>query len=98
MARSIRLHMQPRIKSSFIYLANAVSDLRGNWATLTLVLSPLVLISALFLLPAALHLQHALVHTFEPGVRSVGWFPAQAPYTPEIEPGRPVVVHWVIRV
>jgi hypothetical protein len=97
MARSIG-YMQTRIKSSFIYLANAVSDLRSNWATLVLVLSPLVLLSAMCVLPDALHLQHALVQKFEPGVRSVGWLPVQTPYAPEIEPGQPVAVQWVIRV
>ena len=97
MARSFG-YMQTRIKSSFIYLANAVSDLRSNWATLVLVLSPLVLLSAMCVLPDALHLQHALVQKFEPGVRSIGWLPAQTPYAPEIEPGQPVAVQWVIRV
>ncbi len=90
--------MPTRIKSSFIYLANAVTDLRGNWATLALVLAPLVLLSALCVLPDALNLQHLLVHKFEPGVRSVGWIPAQTPYTPDIEPAQPVVAHLVIRV
>jgi hypothetical protein len=84
--------MPTRIKSSFIYLANAVNDLRGNWATLALAMAPLVLLSALCVLPDALTLQHELVHRFEPGVRSIGWFPAQTPYAP------PPVVHWVIRV
>ena len=66
--------MQTRIKSSFIYLANAVSDLRGNWLTLALVLSPMVLLSALCVLPDALNLQHQLVRAFEPGVHSIGWW------------------------
>ena len=44
-------------KASFIYLANAVNDLRGNWMIVALVLAPLVLISALCLLPDALNLQ-----------------------------------------
>jgi hypothetical protein len=90
--------MPTRIKSSFIYLANAVNDLRGNWATLALVLAPLVLLSALCVLPDALNLQHELVHKFEPGVRSVGWLPAQTPYAPDVEPAQPVVAHLVIRV
>ncbi len=93
MARSIG-QMQTRIKSSFIYLANAVSDLRGNWATLALVLSPLVVLSALCLLPDALNLQHALVRTFEPGVRTIGWLKAQTPYAPETEPPPPLFTHW----
>jgi len=98
MARSIRLHMQTRIKSSFIYLANAVSDLRGNWATLALVLSPLVLLSALCVLPDAFNLQHELVQKFEPGVRTIGWLASPTQYAPEIEPGQPVIVQWVVQV
>src|SRR6202158_647574 len=97
MATSMR-SMPTRIKSSFIYLANAVNDLRGNWATLALVLAPLVLVSALCVLPDALDLQHLLVHKFEPGIRSIGWLPAQTPYAPDVEPAQPVIVHWVIRV
>ena len=90
--------MPTRIKSSFIYLANAVNDLRGNWATLALVLAPLVLVSALCVLPDALNLQHLLVHKFEPGVRSIGWIPTQTPYAPGVEPVQPPVAHLVIRV
>jgi hypothetical protein len=86
--------MPTRIKSSFIYLANAVNDLRGNWATLALAMAPLVLLSALCVLPDALTLQHELVHRFEPGVHSIGWIPAQTPYAP----APPPVVNWVIRV
>lgn len=81
--------MRTRIKSSFIYLANAVSDLRGNWLTLALVLSPLVLLSALCVLPDALNLQHQLVRAFEPGVRSVGWWRVQMPYAPDTGPPPP---------
>jgi hypothetical protein len=90
--------MPTRIKSSFIYLANAVNDLRGNWATLALVLAPLVLISALCVLPDALNLQHLLVHKFEPGVRSIGWTPAQTPYAPETGSTQPLIAHWVLRL
>ncbi|HEX3409856.1 MAG TPA: hypothetical protein VHS07_06220 [Candidatus Binataceae bacterium] len=90
--------MPTRIKSSFIYLANAVNDLRGNWATLALVLAPLVLLSALCVLPDAFNLQHLLVHKFEPGVRSVGWIPTQTPYPPEMERAQAEVAHWVIRI
>jgi hypothetical protein len=97
MATSMR-SMPTRIKSSFIYLANAVNDLRGNWATLALVLAPLVLLSALCVLPDAFNLQHELVHKFEPGVRSIGWLPTQTPYTPNVEPAQPTVTHLVIRV
>ena len=48
---------QARLRSSFIYLANAVNDLRGNWIIIGIVLAPLVLASALCLLPDALNLQ-----------------------------------------
>ena len=97
MAGSIRLHMQTRIKSSFIYLANAVSDLRGNWATLALVLSPLVLLSALCVLPDALNLQHELVRKFEPGVRTIGYLRVQTPYAPDIgTPQPPLFGRWVL--
>ena len=89
--------MPTRLKSSFIYLANAVNDLRGNWATLALVLAPLVLVSALCLLPDALNLQHALVQKFEPGVRSIGWIPAQTPYAPEVAPAPAAIAHPVLR-
>src|SRR5207244_8947874 len=47
---------QARLRSSFIYLANAVNDLRGNWAIVAVVLAPLALASALCLLPDALNL------------------------------------------
>jgi hypothetical protein len=97
MATSMR-SMPPRIKSSFIYLANAVNDLRGNWATLALVLAPLVLVSALCVLPDALNLQHLLVHKFEPGVRSIGWIPAQTPSAPETAPAQPLIAHWVLHL
>jgi hypothetical protein len=90
--------MQTRIKSSFIYLANAVSDLRGNWLTLALVLSPMVLLSALCVLPDALNLQHQLVRAFEPGVHSVGWWRVQMPYTPDTGPPPPPLFgHWTLR-
>jgi hypothetical protein len=89
--------MSTRIKSSFIYLANAVSDLRGNWATLALVLSPLVLLSALCVLPDALNLQHELVRKFEPGVRTIGYFQVQTPYAPDIgAPQPPLFGRWVL--
>ena len=63
--------MQMRIKSSFIYLANAVNDLRSNWKTLALVLAPTALLAALCLLPDALNLQHGLAQRFAPGVHDV---------------------------
>ena len=86
--------MPTRIKSSFIYLANAVNDLRGNWATLALALAPLVLVSALCVLPDAFNLQHLLVHKFEPGVRSIGWIPTQSPYAAGPAP----VLHWELQI
>jgi hypothetical protein len=84
---------QPRLRSSFIYLANAVNDLRGNWAVLAIVLAPLLLAAALCILPDAINLQNRLVSTFEPGTQSIsydaqtvsykGATPIQEPYAPE---------------
>jgi len=62
---------QVRLKSSFIYLANAVTDLRGNWAALAIVLAPLMLAAALCLLPDALNLQFRLANTFQPGTQNI---------------------------
>ncbi len=74
---------QARLRSSFIYLANAVNDLRGNWTIIAIVLAPLVLASALCLLPDAVNLQWKLVKTFEPGTTSVAYVtPVQEPYAP----------------
>jgi hypothetical protein len=73
---------QTRLKSSFIYLANAVNDLRGNWRTFALVLAPPVLLGALCLLPDALNLQHQLAEKFAPGAHNVGWRLVQVPYVP----------------
>jgi hypothetical protein len=56
-----------RLRSSFIYLANAVNDLSGDWTVLATVLAPLILAAALCLLPDALNLQHHVAHTFETG-------------------------------
>lgn len=89
-----------RLKSSFIYLANAVNDLRGNWATLALVLSPLVVLAAVFLLPDALNLQHALAEKLAPampGSHNVGWMPVQEPYLPSADtPATPIFPAWVV--
>ena len=74
--------LQTRLKSSFIYLANAVNDLRGNWQTFALVLAPPVLLGALCLLPDALNLQHQLAEKFAPGAHNVGWRLVQATYLP----------------
>ena len=73
---------QTRLKSSFIYLANAVNDLRANWRTFALVLAPPVLLGALCLLPDALNLQHQLAEKFAPGTHNVGWRTVQEPYLP----------------
>jgi hypothetical protein len=71
-----------RLKSSFIYLANAVNDLRGNWSVLAVVLAPLLIASALCLLPDALNLQNRLAATFEPGSQSISYQQADSVDTP----------------
>ncbi len=71
---------QTRLKSSFIYLANAVNDLRGSWQTFALVLAPPVLLGALCLLPDALNIQHQLAEKFAPGTHNIGWRLVQEPY------------------
>jgi hypothetical protein len=77
---------QTRLKSSFIYLANAVNDLRGNWSVLALIGAPLALAAALCLLPDALNLQHRVVQTFEAaGGQTVAFVPAQT-HPPEVSP------------
>jgi len=86
---------QARLKSSFIYLANAVNDLRGNWRTFALVLAPLVLLGGLCLLPDALNLQHALAQKFTPGTRSIGWVLTQSPYSPATQQTA-VLARWVL--
>jgi hypothetical protein len=77
---------QVRLRSSFIYLANAVNDLRGNWLILALVLAPLVLSASLCLLPDAIKLQHDLVHDLAPGAQSVAFIPAQEPQAVQLAP------------
>src|ERR1700730_9506929 len=52
-----------RLRSSFIYLANAVNDLSGDWAVLAL----LLVCASLCLLPDALNIQHRVAHTFDSG-------------------------------
>ncbi len=75
---------QTRLKSSFIYLANAVNDLRGNWAVLAVVIAPFVLLAALSLLPDALALQHRVAQTFEGvGGQTIAYLPAQVPMHPD---------------
>src|SRR5579863_4892486 len=76
-----------RLKSSFIYLANAVNDLRGNWSVLAVVLAPMLLAAALCLLPDALNLQFRLAKTFEPGAQNITYVqPAQTPMVPDRTP------------
>ncbi len=82
---------QTRLKSSFIYLANAVNDLRGNWDVLAAIIAPFVLLAALSLLPDALNLQHRVAQTFEAaGGQTIGFSPVQVPMHPERNEGRPV--------
>jgi hypothetical protein len=83
---------QTRLRSSFIYLANAVNDLRGNWGAIALILAPLVLASSLCLLPEALNLQARVANTlsgaksveFHPVAGSAALKPVQEPYRPEV--------------
>jgi hypothetical protein len=92
--------VQGRLRSSFIYLANAVNDLRGNWAIIAVVLAPLVLASSLCLLPDAINLQWKLVQTFEPGTTSVAFVgPAQVPYAPAARtPPQPPFPPWATTI
>jgi hypothetical protein len=88
---------QTRLKSSFIYLANAVSDLRSNWQTFAVVLAPLALLGALCLLPDALNLQHQLAEKFTPGIHNIGWWVVQEPYAPAAEAAT-VLPSWMLMV
>ena len=73
-ANLVRVVTPVRLKSSFIYLANAVNDLRGNWSVLAVVLAPMLLLAALCLLPDALNLQYRLATTFEqPGAQNISY-------------------------
>ncbi len=93
-----------RLKSSFIYLANAVNDLRGNWSVLAVVLAPMVLAASLCLLPDALNLQSRLAATFEPSAQNISYVqPAQTPMVPdkraEPQPFSPWIttgLHWIV--
>ena len=75
-----------RLKSSFIYLANAVNDLRGNWPVLAVVLAPLLLAAALCLLPDALNLQYRLATTFEPGSQNISYTQIDSVDAPAAKP------------
>ncbi|MGH7949692.1 MAG: hypothetical protein ACREQF_10735 [Candidatus Binataceae bacterium] len=89
-----------RLKSSFIYLANAVNDLRGNWMTLALVLAPLVIAASLCLLPEAINLHEWLVSETDPNVRNIAAQLAQLPHTPgaaEAPPAESALPIWLIR-
>jgi hypothetical protein len=85
-----------RLKSSFIYLGNAVNDLRGNWLTLAIGLAPLALLAAVCLLPDALNLQHLLADRFTPGTRHVAWIPVQEPYAPATADSAQLFPPWAI--
>jgi len=77
---------QQRLKSSFIYLANSVTDLRSSWKVLAIVLAPLILASALCLLPDAINFQERVLQNAPSGGQSVIYNharPVQEPYAPE---------------
>ncbi len=95
-----------RLRSSFIYLANAVNDLSGEWTVLALVLAPLIFMASLCLLPDVLNLQHRLANSFDSDSHSVGVMlhevglrAAQTPYHEETKPA-PVDPYpqWLTRV
>lgn len=86
-ANLVRVVTPVRLKSSFIYLANAVNDLRGNWSVLAVVLAPMLLLAALCLLPDALNLQYRLATTFEPGSQNISYTQdVQTPVAPKSAP------------
>jgi hypothetical protein len=87
---------ETRIKSSFVYLANAVRDLIGNWRVFALILAVPVLLASMCLLPDAINLQHLVSEAFNVGNQgqNVGFFPVQAPYSPAVHI-EPFVPPWV---
>ncbi len=87
---------QQRIKSSFIYLANAVNDLRGNWLNLAVVLAPLIVLASICLLPEALNLQHYFAGSLGGGGTTVGYFLAQEPYHPPTNTTPAPYPEWLI--
>ncbi len=89
---------QTRLKGSFIYLANAVNDLRGNVGGLALVLAPLVVITSLCLLPEAIDLQSIVARHFGMGVHSVGFTLAKEPYQPAGPPEPLPIAPWIVTV
>lgn len=98
MSTLAKIVAEVRLKSSFIYLANAVRDLTGNWKVIGLALAAPVLLASLCLLPDALNLQHLVSETFKIGNQgqNVAFMPAQEPYAAlnHIEPLVPV---WLTR-
>jgi len=89
-----------RLKSSFIYLANAVNDLRANWMTLGLVLAPLVIAASLCLLPEAINLHEWLTRETDPSVRNIATHLVQIPHTPgaaQVAPAESALPIWLIR-
>jgi hypothetical protein len=93
---------QVRLRSSFIYLANAVRDLTGNWRTFALTLGPLAFAAAMCLMPDALNLQHELMQFLSPGVHNVGVSLTQAAKGPQeslpFSPWQTRLLHLVIIV
>jgi len=92
-ANLVRVVTPVRLKSSFIYLANAVNDLRGNWSVLAVVLAPILLLAALCWLPDSLNLQYWAARTFEQqGTQNISYTQiaytqdAQTPIAPKSAP------------
>jgi len=87
---------ETKIKSSFIYLANAVRDLTGNWQVMGLVLALPVLLASMCLLPDAINLQHLVSEAFNIGNQgaNVSFVPAQAPSAQPLHI-EPFVPPWV---
>ena len=92
-----------RLRSSFIYLANAVNDLSGEWSVLALILAPLILAASLCLLPDALNLQSRVAHTFDSDAHSVNVMfhkvalrQTQAPYHPQTSAAPDPYPDWLI--
>ena len=86
---------QAHLKSSFIYLANAVNDLRDNRRLLAIVLAPLVFAISCCFLPDALNLQYQLAARFEPGLHSVALEQAQVPYQQNVTARPPRFPGWL---
>ena len=89
--------IQTRLRSSFIYLANAVNDLRNNWRLLAMVLAPLAAIAAFCLLPDAINFQHRLASAFDSNAHNIGLSLIQEPYVPDRNPAADVVPPWLTK-